>query len=114
MTPIYFFLYALITFLIALFIPGKTKILKSARFIFFIIGLIMLFFSFWYPQIFAPKIEAGQVWVHEYNKDNPFKEIKRDTAIVLDVKYDYVKYVEGKDTNSCSSDWFILCAKQIK
>ena len=63
-----------------------------------------------------PNIKVGQVWVKEYYDDDPFKEVKRDTIDIIDVKGDYVLYVNRScnDTISNTKHWTALCARRLK
>jgi hypothetical protein len=63
-----------------------------------------------------PNIKVGQVWVKEYDTDNPYKEVRRDTIVIIDVKDDYCLYVNKNtgDTISDTKHWAIVCARKIK
>jgi len=61
------------------------------------------------------KLEVGQVWVAEYNLDNPYKKVQRDTLKILDLKNDYILYLKnGKDTCSDKRFWFLISTRLVK
>lgn len=49
---------------------------------------------------FNPNIKVGQIWVKEYNIDNPYEEVERDTIVILDVNGDYALYTKNGHTYS--------------
>jgi len=82
-------------------------------FYFLMIGLL-IFNIVWLYHKRHPNIKAGQVWVKEYNLDNPYKKIERDTIRVLEVKNDYALYVRGHDTISDRCIWIPINARLIE
>lgn len=59
-------------------------------------------------------VEQGQIWVKEYNIDNPYEEIKRDTIYIIQVCGDYVKFKrKGKIMND-NKFWIPVNARKIK
>ena len=60
-----------------------------------ITGLMAFWIAFWiwaiYYQI-KPSIEVGEVWVYEYNVDNPYETVTRDTLLIVSDSGDYVQY----------------------
>jgi len=65
-------------------------------------------------SIFYDNVSAGQIWVYEMNKTNPFEEIVRDTMYVIDVRGDYVKYKKDGIERSMCIDWFKVGLRRIK
>jgi len=60
------------------------------------------------------KINPGQIWVKEYNLNNPFQKPTRDTIIILDVKNGYAKYTKSGDTASEKCELIPANARLIK
>lgn len=61
-----------------------------------------------------PSVKEGQIWVKEYNLDNPFEEIQRDTLIIIRVSGDYVKYKRRGKIMSDDKFWIPVNARRIK
>jgi len=56
-------------------------------------------------------LKVGQIWEYSTNHDdNPFAKYKRDVIIVrqriIDIKGDYILYIQNKDTMTCTKDYF--------
>lgn len=57
--------------------------------------LLLLTFIFLFANgVFDPTIEAGQHWREYYNIDNPFEEMVVYDYFIIDVKDDYVLFVQ--------------------
>lgn len=85
----------------------------------------VLFISAWVSMYFIfthkPDIPINSVWLYEYNTENPFEveNIHRQIKVVLNVKNDYVKYINydpdyGISVESCRIRWFLSNSKMIK
>lgn len=62
-----------------------------------------------------PNVKKGDVWVNEYNSDDPFEEVRRDTIHIIDVKGDYCLYFNNSgDTISSTKHWAVVCARKLK
>lgn len=60
------------------------------------------------------EIAPNQIWVKEYEADNQFEQIRRDTVIVLDVQNGYVKYIRHGETKSDKIWWVTVNARRVK
>ena len=61
-----------------------------------------------------PKIEVGQIWIKEYNTDNPFEEIDRETVEILRVSGKWVKYKREGRIGSCEDYLIPVNARRLK
>lgn len=61
-----------------------------------------------------PNVRKGDIWVKEFDTDNPFEEVKRDTLHIIDVKGDYCLYINNGDTISDTKHWTVICGRRIK
>lgn len=63
-----------------------------------------------------PNVKIGQTWIKEYDIDNPYKEVDRDTIDVIDIKDNYVLYVDREtgDTLSNQKYWVVVSARKLK
>jgi len=60
-------------------------------------------------------LKVGQIWIYKINVENPFKPMKIFHQRIIDIKGDYVLYVENfKDTLSERKSLFILNAEEKK
>lgn len=59
-------------------------------------------------------VEAGQTWVKEYNVNNPYEPIERDTIVIIDVIGDYVQYKRNGELMSDDKYWIPVNARLIK
>jgi hypothetical protein len=102
-----------------IFIPPINK-LKSNIFALVLIGglALNLFLMIYNPQSFLyqfkDKVRPGQIWVKEYDIDNPFVQPKRDTVKILDVKGEHVLFTRHGDTLSDKKYWIPVNARLIK
>jgi len=61
------------------------------------------------------KIEIDQTWEYVGNKDNPFETTIYDTNVVIEIKNDYILYVQNdKDTFSIKYRLFPIGSKYLK
>lgn len=59
------------------------------------------------------ELEVGQVWVYDYDK-NPFKNVRRDTMRIVDIKGDYVQYELRGKLDSSDKYLFKIGSRRIK
>jgi hypothetical protein len=59
-------------------------------------------------------VRAGQIWVKEYDCDNPFEECKRDTVYIIEVRGEYAKYKRHGRIMSEDVYWIPVNARRIK
>ena len=76
------------------------------------------FFTRLIKSILPERVEVGQVWRFDLDRDCPFKERHYVLFTVLEVKDGYVKchskYLSGEElTTSFSIDWFKVGANRI-
>lgn len=60
------------------------------------------------------EVSAGQIWVYERNKKNPFEDIKRDTCYVIAVRDGYVQFAKNGFVRSESIGWFKAGSRRIR
>lgn len=76
-------------------------------------ALIYCIYDFTKP--YTTTFKKGQVWVYEYQPDNPFDNAKIDTNVIIDVKGDYVMYKNSwKDSEVESKRYFLISSRLIK
>lgn len=78
-----------------------------------IVMIGMLISSYIYHH---PNVKAGQVWVKEYFIDDPYREVRRDTIVIINTKGDYCLYINKSsgDTVSDTKHWAVICARRLK
>ena len=59
-------------------------------------------------------VKAGQIWVKEYNIDNPYEPIKRDTIVIIDVIGDYAQYKRNGKLMSDNKYWIPVNGRLLK
>lgn len=60
-------------------------------------------------------IKVGQTWKYSIGTDNPFEKGFITYKEVIDVKGNYVLYInENKDTVSETKSWFVVCGEILK
>jgi hypothetical protein len=75
--------------------------------IFSSIGLSVAFY--YIAGLFYPKIKVGQMYKEVSFKDNPYRKPIVDYKRVIDIKGDYVLFIQnGEDTLSDSKRWFTV------
>lgn len=65
------------------------------------------------------RFKVLQTWVNTYNNENPFDKPYIVKYLILDIKKNYIKYMEIRDdgietVKSCKKDWFAVGAKLQK
>lgn len=59
------------------------------------------------------KFNIGQVWVYDSDKD-PFKDVRRDTMIIVDMRMGYIQYEVNGRLRSSSEWMFEIGSRRIK
>ena len=59
-------------------------------------------------------VEAGQTWVKEYNIDNPYEPIQRDTIYIIEVIGDHVQFKRHGELMSDDKYWIPVNARLVK
>lgn len=60
-------------------------------------------------------LSVGDVWTYQANSDNPFSKSPVRVNRVIDLKGDYVLFVQNEeDTISTTRRWFIIGSKKYK
>ena len=59
-------------------------------------------------------VEAGQTWVKEYNIDNPYEPIERDTIYIIDVIGDHVQFTRNGVLRSDYKYWIPVNGRLVK
>ena len=59
-------------------------------------------------------VEAGQTWVKEYNVDNPYEPIERDTIHIIDVIGKHVQFTRNGELRSCDKFWIPVNGRLLK
>jgi hypothetical protein len=77
-----------------------------------IVIITFLFFSCDFKK--PLEIKKGQKWVKEYNVNNPFEEVERDTVIILEVQGDYIKFKRNGEVGSHHKHWIRVSARLLE
>jgi hypothetical protein len=96
---------------------GKLKSVIGIIFLMVLGMLVILFIStFTLKGIEKMKLSKGDIYYFEFNEDNPFEETYVKYLKVIDIKDDYVQYVDTvrNDTSSCSKGSFVRWNKKMK
>ena len=59
------------------------------------------------------KFNIGQVWVYDSDKD-PFKDVRRDTMTIVDIRTGYIQYELNGRLLSSSERMFEIGSRRIK
>lgn len=59
-------------------------------------------------------VKKGQIWIKEYNVENPYEQVERDTIIILEVWGDFVKYKRHGEIQSDNKYWIPVNARLLK
>ena len=62
----------------------------------------------------SDEVQEGQIWVKEYNLENPYEPIERDTVIILEVVNGYAKYKRDGKQIVNNSSVCIVCSANYK
>ena len=82
-----------------------------------VLGIITILFisTFVSKGIEKMELSKGDIYYYEFNEDNPFEEKFTKYYKVIDVKGNYVQYVDTvrNDTSSCSRSSFVRWNKKF-
>lgn len=59
-------------------------------------------------------VKKGQIWIKEYNVDNPYEKVIRDTLVILETSGEYAKYIRNGEIESCEKFWVPVNARLLK
>ena len=96
---------------------GKLRSVIGITFLMVLGTLVILFIStFTLKGIEKMELSKGDIYYYEFNEDNPFEETYVKYLKVIDIKDDYVQYVDTvrNDTSSCSKGSFVRWNKKMK
>ena len=96
---------------------GKLRSVIGITFLMVLGTLVILFIStFTLKGIEKMELSKGDIYYYEFNEDNPFEEKYTKYYKVIDVKGNYVQYVDTvrNDTSSCSRSSFVRWNKKMK
>ena len=96
---------------------GKLRSAIGITFLMVLGTLVILFIStFTLKGIEKMELSKGDIYYYEFNEDNPFEEKYTKYYKVIDIKDDYVQYVDTvrNDTISCSKGSFVRWNKKMK
>ena len=96
---------------------GKLRSAIGITFLMVLGTLVILFIStFTLKGIEKMELSKGDIYYYEFNEDNPFEEKYTKYYKVIDIKEDYVQYVDTvrNDTISCSRSSFVRWNKKMK
>jgi len=96
---------------------GKLKSVIGIIFLMVLGMLVILFIStFTLKGIEKMELSKGDIYYYEFNEDNPFEETYVKYLKVIDIKDDYIQYVDTirNDTSSCSKGSFVRWYKKMK
>jgi len=96
---------------------GKLKSVIGIIFLMVLGMLVILFIStFTLKGIEKMELSKGDIYYYEFNEDNPFEETYVKYLKVIDIKDDYIQYVDTvrNDTTSCSKGSFVRWNKKMK
>lgn len=96
---------------------GKLRSVIGITFLMVLGTLVILFIStFTLKGIEKMELSKGDIYYYEFNEDNPFEEKYTKYYKVIDIKEDYVQYVDTvrNDTISCSKSSFVRWNKKMK
>lgn len=83
-----------------------------------VLGMLVILFisTFVLKGIEKMELSKGDIYYYKFNEDNPFEETYVKYLKVINVKDDYVQYVDTirKDTSSCSKGSFVRWYKKMK
>lgn len=76
---------------------------------------ILIYCVYDFTKPYTTNFEKGQVWVYEYQPDNPFNNATIDTNVIIDVKGDYIMYKNSwEDSAVQSKRYFLIGSRLIK
>jgi hypothetical protein len=96
---------------------GKLRSVIGITFLMVLGTLVILFIStFTLKGIEKMELSKGDIYYYEFNEDNPFEETYVKYLKVIDIKDDYIQYVDTvrNDTTSCSKGSFVRWNKKMK
>lgn len=93
----------------------QTFISKIPIFTILLILALAMYLYFMFENIFQGyKVQEGQIWIKEYNTENPFEQIQRDTIVIMSVKGEYCQYKKHGEVYSDRRYWIPVNGRLLK